>query len=135
MARSWYASLRRTRELVSGERVQVLIAVPAEVGGRSQAPYRRRIRPGPDCRSLRIALVPGARVEISKLFFLHLVELRVELDDVVVRIAVIDENVMADPMAAWSPDDRPLLTSQKIAGGQHMAPIFQLIGDMVHERR
>jgi len=52
---------------VSGEGVQVLIAVPAEVGGRSQSPHRRRIRPAPDRRSLRVAVVPGARLEISKL--------------------------------------------------------------------
>jgi len=53
--------------LVSGEGVQVLIAVPAEVGGRSQSPHRRRVRPAPDRRSLRVAVVPGARLEISKL--------------------------------------------------------------------
>src|SRR6476620_1931842 len=128
-------SLRYPCALVLGECVQVLIAVPAEVGGRSQSPYRGRIRPGPDRRSLRVALVPGAGLEISKLFFLHLIELRVELDDVVVRIAVIDENVMADPMTARPPDDRPLLASQNVARGQHVAPVFQLVGDMVHEGR
>src|SRR3954469_8766268 len=79
MARGWCASLQRTRGLASGERVQVLIAVAAKIGGRSQSPHWRRIRPGPDRWSLRVALVPGARLEIAKLFFLHLVELRVEL--------------------------------------------------------
>ena len=49
----------------------------------------------PGLWSLGCVVVPRARIEIAEFLVLHLIELDVELDELIVGIAVIDRNVVA----------------------------------------
>src|SRR5579884_3458070 len=60
----------------------------------------------PGFRPLRRVVMPGPRLEIAELLVDHLVELAEELDDLVVRIAVVGGDVVAGAVAQRSPDDR-----------------------------
>ena len=91
-------------------------SIAAEILGRLHAPRWRSVGAAP-CRGiLRVALVPGPRIPITEGLFLHLIEFGVELDDVVVRIAMIDENIMTDTMASWSPYNRVFRPAENVAG-------------------
>src|SRR5690349_19025512 len=69
----------------------------------------------PGLRPLRGVLVPGPRLEIAELFVLHLVELAVKLDHLIVRIAMIGGDVVTRYVTQRSPDDRNLLLSEQVA--------------------
>src|ERR1700716_2008186 len=78
--------------------------------------------------------MPGARIEIPQILVQHLVHLGVERDHVIVGIAVIDANVVADAMTPRPPDNRHILLAQMIAGGLYVPPVLQLEGYVVHPR-
>src|SRR5262245_300168 len=113
--------------------VEVRVAAAPEIRGWCHAPYRRGLRQLPHARSLRIELVPGARLEEAKLLVLHQVELGIELNDVVVGVAMKDKQVVTDCMPSRPPDDRPLVLAQGIAGDLEVSPIPQLERHMMHE--
>ena len=58
-------------------------------------PEIRRNLAVPGLWSLRCVVMPRAGIEIAELLVLHLIELDVELDELIVGIAVIDRNVVA----------------------------------------
>ena len=76
--------------------VEMRVAAAPEIGGWRHAPHRRGFGQLPHARALRIELVPGARHEEAEVLVLHQIELGIELDDVVVGIAMKDEQVVAD---------------------------------------
>jgi hypothetical protein len=78
--------------------------------------------------------MPRPRLEVAELFIEHFIELGEHLDDLVVGIAVIGVNVVAGTVAARTPDNRNLLTAQKIARRLHLRPVLQLKSDVVHLR-
>src|SRR5215813_5524043 len=110
------------------------VAAAAEIGGRRHAPHRCGFGELPYPRALRIELVPGARLEEAELLVLHQVKLGIELDDVVVGVAMKDEEVVTDRVSPRSPDDRPLVLAKGIAGNLEVSPIPQLKRNVVHER-
>src|SRR4030095_439897 len=73
-----------------------------------QAPDRR-LGALPGHRPLRRVAVPWARIAVDKLLVLHLVELDIELDRVLVRIAVIGRDIMAGTVPQRPPQDPDLL--------------------------
>src|SRR5262249_18209525 len=103
------------------------------IRSRRRAPDLARVFTPPNLRTLRPVLVPGPRLEIAQLFGGHPVELGEELHDVIVGIAVIDRNVMADDVAHRAPQDRTLVLAERLAGVVHMRPVGKLEGDVVHE--
>ena len=76
--------------------------------------------------------MPGPRIEIAELLVLHLVELDVELDGVLVRIAVIGGDVVAGPVPHRPPQQPDVLMREHLAGGLHVRHVLQLEGDVVH---
>src|SRR5215470_14472718 len=78
--------------------------------------FRQR-RQAPDCRlgalpghrPLRCVAMPRPRIEIAKLLVFHLIKLDIELDRVLVRIAVIGRNIMAGTVAQRAPRNSDLL--------------------------
>src|SRR5689334_10159957 len=76
-----------------------------KVRHRQRPPQRRRHFRVPDFWPLRRVVVPGARVEVAELLVLELVELDVELDVLVVGVAVVDRDVVAGPMPHRPPVD------------------------------
>ena len=60
----------------------------------------------PGLWSLRRVMMPRTGIEIAEVFILHLVQLDLELDNLVIEIAMIDCNVVTWPMAHGSPVDR-----------------------------
>ena len=58
---------------------------------------------------LRTVAMPRLRIEIAEFLVEHLVELGEQLDDLVIRIAVISVDVVARPVAARPPDDIDVL--------------------------
>src|SRR4029077_7914663 len=87
----------------------------AEAGRGATAPIAAERVGGPDLRLLRLVLMPGARLKISVRLVLHLIKLAIELHDLSVRIAVIDENVVSDDVAARPPDEVVLVAAEEIA--------------------
>src|SRR4029077_7269723 len=63
----------------------------------------QRVRP-PHFRPLRPVLVPRPRIEIAQRLVLSLIHPREELDAHLVGIAVIDRDIVADDVAAGTPD-------------------------------
>src|SRR5271166_875523 len=70
---------------------------------------------GPALGSLRGVVMPRARLEIAELLVLHLVELAEELDDLLIRIAMVGRDVVTGAMTQRSPDDRDLLLAHQLA--------------------
>src|SRR6266700_7326857 len=62
-----------------------------------------RLAPLPNLWPLRGIAVPGPRIEITQLLVLELVELDIELDRVLVRIAVIGRDIVARAVAQRAP--------------------------------
>jgi hypothetical protein len=80
-------------------------------------------------------VMPGAGIEITEFLVLHLVELDVELDDLVVEIAMIDRDVVARAMAHRPPVDRYLADREQLAGVLDVGKVLHLEGNMMHQAR
>src|SRR5262245_58978945 len=93
----------------------------------------QRIRP-PHLRPLRPILVPGARVEIAERLVLHEVHLAEELDPNLIRVAVIDRDVVADDVAAGSPHQMNVVLGKPFAGALDLRPILHLERDVMELR-
>src|SRR5690349_8587847 len=72
-----------------------LVVVAPEIRHRQRTPEVRGDLAVPDLWPLRRVVMPGAGVEIAQFLVLHLVELDVELDVLVVGVAVVDRDVVA----------------------------------------
>ena len=89
-----------------------LCAVEVRRGWRT--PHAGRSR-RPAFRALRGVVMPRARLEITKLLVLHLIELAEELDHLLVLVAVVCRDVMPGTMPQWSPDDGDPLLAHHVA--------------------
>ena len=79
-------------------------------------------------------MVPRPRLEVAELLVLHLVELGVELDHVIVGVVVVGRDVVARPVAQRSPDDRDRLLAEQLAGVLDLGEVLHLEGDVMHLR-
>src|SRR5262249_46420123 len=86
---------------------------------------RRVLSPG--FGTLWMIAVPRPRLEIAEVL-VHAVELGEGLGDEPVRRTVVREQVMADAVAAWSPQQLVAVQAEKIAGLLHVRPVAQLEG-------
>ena len=77
-----------------------------------------------------MVLVPRPRIEIAQLLVLHLVELGIDLDHLIVGVAVERRDVVAGPEPHRPPDDRDVLLAEQIAGALQMREIAQLERDV-----
>src|SRR5215211_914276 len=111
-----------------GPRVSIPVAM--EIVSRRRSPDRRLAR-RPYFRPLRLVVMPGTRLEISKLFVEHLIELTEELDHMVVVVAVVGGDIMPGAVAQRSPDDRDLLLPQHLARVLQVREVFELEGDVM----
>src|SRR5215216_7666726 len=64
---------------------------------------------------LRRVAMPRPRIEIAERFVLHLIEIDVELDGVLVRIAVIGGDVVAGTVAERPPQQPDVLVREHLA--------------------
>src|SRR5580700_5626836 len=80
---------------------------------------------GPHLRALRIVAVPWPRLEIAELL-VHTVELGEQFGDQAGRAAMIGEKIVADAVAARSPQQLVAVDRQEIARRLHVTPIAQL---------
>ena len=99
--------------------------VPVKIRRRGRAPGVG-LAGLPDLRALRLVAVPGTRLEIAERLVLHLVELGVELDHLVVVIAVVGRDVMARALAQRAPDDRDAPLPEQVAGILDVDEILEL---------
>ena len=76
--------------------------------------------------------MPGTRIEIAEGLVAHLIELRIELNDLAIRIVVIDEDVVADAMSPRPPYQRDFAAAQKVAGLPDVVPITPFERDVMH---
>lgn len=76
--------------------------------------------------------MPQLRIKISQGLVGHLIELRVELDDLAIWIAVISEDIVSRPVASWSPDQRKPPPTEQVACALDMSNVRQLEGDVMH---
>src|ERR1700682_3716437 len=76
--------------------------------------------------------MPRTRIEIAELFILHLVQLDVKLDILVIEIAMIDCHVVTRPMAHGSPVDLHLAEREQLAGILDVSKILHLECDVMH---
>src|SRR5262249_22537653 len=93
----------------------------------------QRIRP-PHLLPLRPILVPGARVEIGERLVLHEVHLAEELDPNLIRVAVIDGDVVADDEAAGPPNQMNVVLGEPFAGSLDLRPVLHLERDVMKLR-
>src|SRR5436190_21477537 len=107
-----------------------LLTLADVIRRRRRAPDVARLVP--HLRLLRAVAVPRPRIEIAELLVQHLVELGEQLDDLVVRIAVIGVDVVAGAVASRSPDQLNVLGAEEVAGALNLRPVLQLEGDVVH---
>src|SRR5258708_9618461 len=82
--------------------------------------------------SLGCVVVPRARIEIAEFLVLHLIELDVELDELIVGTTVIDRDVVARPVTYRPPVDRHLAQREQFAGVLDVGEVLHLEGDMMH---
>src|SRR5262249_36937774 len=90
------------------------------------------VRPRPDLRTLRLILVPRARIEEAKVLVQKLVELGKELDHLSVRIAVIDRDVVSGAVPQRTPDDRYPVERKYVAAVLQMREVAELKREVVH---
>ena len=105
MARGWLQFDRRA------EALRVLLALADVIRRRRRAPDVADLVP--HLRHLRTIAVPRPRIEIAELLVEHLVEFGEQLDDLVVRIAVIGVDVVARPVPARAPGELDVLAPRK----------------------
>src|SRR5262249_59166637 len=79
----------------------------------------------PHLRSLRIVAVPRPRLKITKLL-IHAVKLGESLGDQSIRRAMIGEQIVADAVPSWTPQQLIAAQAEKIAGLLQMRPVAQL---------
>src|SRR5262249_33295108 len=89
--------------------------VPTEGRHRQRSPQGRRHLGVPHFRPLRRVVVPGARVEIAEFLVLELIELDVELDVLVVGVAVVDRDVVARAVPHRPPVDGDFTQREELA--------------------
>src|SRR5262249_30390427 len=77
--------------------------------------------------TLRMIAMPRPRLEIAEVL-VHAVELGEGLGDEPVRRTVVREQVMADAVAAGSPQQLVAVQAEKIAGLLHVRPVAPLEG-------
>src|SRR5579884_1098813 len=116
------APRRREPRLVSGA---------MEIGQRRRSPDIG-LAALPHLRPLRRVLMPRPRLEIAELFIEHLVELAEQLDDLIVRIAVIGCDIVPRTVAQRPPDDRDLALAKQVARVLQMNEILQLERHVMH---
>src|ERR1700716_2265744 len=92
----------------------------------------RAIFAAPHFWPLRTIRMPGPRIEIAEFLVQHLVELGEELDHVLVRIAVVDRDIVSGTMTQRPPDDRDAVMRQHIATLLDRREVPLLEGDVVH---
>src|SRR6516162_7859174 len=103
----------------------LMVALLAIFRQRRQAPDGR-LGAFPRLRPLRLVAVPGPRIEIAELLILHLVEFDIELDRVVVRVAVIGRDVVAGAVPHRAPEQLDLLGGEHLAGVLHVRDVLEL---------
>src|SRR4051794_24852053 len=109
------------------------LPLPQIVGRRRRPPDVARHR-HPNFRPLRLVAVPRPRIEVAERLVHHLVELGEQLDDLVVRVAVIGEDVVARPVPPRPPDDWNIPRAEVVACGLHVRPVLELERDVMHAR-
>src|SRR5262245_28237500 len=108
--------------------------VAADDPFRSKPPViAQRIRP-PHLRPLWPILVPGPRIEIAERLVFHEVHLAEELDPNLIRVAVIDRNVVADDVAAGPPNQMNVVLGEPFAGSLDLRPVLHLERDVMELR-
>src|SRR5258705_8879843 len=95
----------------------LVVPVAHEVGHRQWAPEVGGDLAVPDFRALRRVVMPGAGGEITQLLVLHLIELDVEFDILVVEIAGIDRDVVGGPLSHRPPGGRGFWHPQGLPRG------------------
>src|SRR6202045_2563587 len=121
MPRAKHAASSRRRVLLYG-----LIAADDALGAKTPI-VAQRVRP-PHFRPLRPVLVPRPRIEIAERLVLHLVHLAEELDAHLVGIAVVDRDIVADDVAARTPDQMDVLAGHGFPPPPDIGPILYLEG-------
>src|SRR5258708_19665 len=76
--------------------------------------------------------MPGTRLEIAEALVLHLVEFAIELHDLPVGVTMIDEDIVADDVAARSPDQMIVVAAEEVARALNFRPVLHLEGDVMH---
>src|SRR5262245_33538019 len=76
--------------------------------------------------------MPRAGIEIAEFLVLHLVELNVKLDVLVVAIPMIDGDVMTRAMTHRSPVDRHFAQREQFARILDMSEVLHLKGNVMH---
>src|SRR2546430_7175938 len=108
--------------------------VAADDPFRAKAPViAQRIRP-PHFRPLRSVLVPRTRVEIAKRLVLHQIHFAEELDPHLIRVAVINRDVVPDDVTAGTPNQMDIVFGEPFAGSLNFGPVLDLEGDVVELR-
>ena len=78
----------------------------------------------PYFRSLWEVFVPRTWFKIAQVFVEHDIELGEQFDDLLVGIVVIGKDVVANSVAARSPEQGDAMPGEVIARLLHMRPIF-----------
>src|SRR5206468_3405240 len=104
---------------------------PQEIRHRQWPPEIGRDLAVPRLWPLRGVVMPGAGIEIAEFLVLHLVELNVELDVLVVEIAMVDGDVVAGAMTYRPPVDGHLAQREQLTGILDVGEILHLEGDVM----
>ena len=76
--------------------------------------------------------MPRSRLEIFEFLVVYAIEIAEQFDDLVVRIAVIDSNIMARTMPHRPPKDVLALAPQHVTCLSQMRMVFQFERDVLH---
>src|SRR5918994_1392590 len=68
----------------------------------------------PHLRPLRMVAVPRPRIEVAERLVEHLVELGEQLDDLIVRIAMVGVDVVARPVPPRPPGEIDVLRAEEV---------------------
>src|ERR1700693_2281481 len=109
-----------------------LVAADDALGAKTPI-VAQRVR-APHFRPLRPILVPRPRVEIAQRLVFHLIHLAEKLDAHLVGIAVIDRDIVADDVAARTPDQMEVVAGERFRRALDFGPVLDLKRDVVELR-
>src|SRR5437879_3250225 len=99
---------------------ELLIAIEVIIRGGWRTPAGDgAVFAAPDLWPLRTVRMPRPWIEIAELLIQDLIELGKEFDHVLIRVAMIDRDVVSGAMAQWPPNDRDLVMREHIAAVLH----------------
>ena len=76
--------------------------------------------------------MPGTRLPVAERLVFHLIEFGIELNDLVIRIAVVYGHIVPRTKPQWTPENGNFLLTEQVAGVLQVSEILQFEREVMH---